>query len=110
MDLRLPRLQVEKTYDLKPTLEAVGVHRAFSEHADYSGMSAHSGLHGQNFLHRAFLVVTEEGVEATAGTGVGFKVSSAASCEFVHCNHPFLFFIRHRETDSILFFGKFSSP
>nr|BAC27072.1 unnamed protein product [Mus musculus] len=110
VDLRLPRLQVEETYDQEPVLEAVGIHSAFSEHADYSGMSARSGLHAQNFLHRSFLVVTEEGVEATAGTGVGLKVSSAASCELVHCNHPFLFFIRHRESDSILFFGKFSSP
>ncbi|XP_028631488.1 serpin B13 isoform X2 [Grammomys surdaster] len=110
VDLRLPRLQVEETYDLKPMLEAVGVHRAFSERANYSGMSAHSGLHAQNFLHRSFLVVTEEGVEATAGTGVGFKVLLTASYELVHCNHPFLFFIRHRESDSILFFGKFSSP
>ncbi|XP_021030148.1 serpin B13 isoform X2 [Mus caroli] len=110
VDLRLPRLQVEESYDLEPVLEAVGIHSAFSEHADYSGMSARSGLHAQNFLHRSFLVVTEEGVEATAGTGVGLKVSSAASCELVHCNHPFLFFIRHRESDSILFFGKFSSP
>ncbi|EDL91753.1 serine (or cysteine) peptidase inhibitor, clade B (ovalbumin), member 13 (predicted) [Rattus norvegicus] len=110
VDLRLPRLKVEETYDLQPTLEAVGIHSAFSEHADYSGMSAHSGLQTQNFLHRSFLVVTEEGVEATAGTGVGFKVLSAASCELVHCNHPFLFFVRHRESDSILFFGRFSSP
>ena len=110
VDLRLPRFHVENTYDLQPMLEAVGVHSAFSEHADYSGMSAHSGLHAQNFLHRSFLVVTEEGVEATAGTGVGFKVSAAASCELVHCNHPFLHFIRHRESDSILFFGKISSP
>lgn len=110
VDLRLPRLQVEETYDLQPVLEAVGIHSAFSEHADYSGMSARSGLHAQNFLHRSFLVVTEEGVEATAGIGVSFKVSSAESCELVHCNHPFLFFIRHRESDSVLFFGKFSSP
>nr|XP_034369435.1 serpin B13 isoform X1 [Arvicanthis niloticus] len=110
VDLHLPRLRVEETYDLKPMLEAVGVFRAFSEHADYSEMSVHSGLHAQNFLHRSFLVVTEEGVEATAGTGVGFKVLLASSCEPVHCNHPFLFFIRHRESDNILFFGKFSSP
>ncbi|XP_052056949.1 serpin B13 isoform X1 [Apodemus sylvaticus] len=110
VDLRLPRLHVEDTYELEPTLGAVGIHSAFSEHADYSGMPAHSGLHAQNFLHRSSLVVTEEGVEATAGTGVGFTVSSAASCELVHCNHPFLFFIRHRDSDSILFFGKISSP
>ncbi|KAM7335761.1 hypothetical protein ACRRTK_004254 [Alexandromys fortis] len=110
VDLRLPRMQVEESYELEPVLKGMGMLSAFSENADYSGMSARSGLHAQNFLHRSFLVVTEDGVEATAGTGMGFMVSSAADCELVHCNHPFLFFIRHRESDSILFFGRFSSP
>ncbi|XP_075843501.1 serpin B13 isoform X1 [Microtus pennsylvanicus] len=110
VDLRLPRMQVEESYELEPVLKGMGMLSAFSEDADYSGMSARSGLHAQNFLHRSFLVVTEDGVEATAGTGMGFMVSSAADCELVHCKHPFLFFIRHRESDSILFFGRFSSP
>ncbi|XP_035300736.1 serpin B13 isoform X2 [Cricetulus griseus] len=110
VDLHLPRMQVEESYELEATLEAMGLRSAFREHADYSGMSAHSGLQAQKFLHRSFVVVTEEGVEATAGTGMGFMVSSAAGCELMHCNHPFLFFIRHRESDSILFFGRFSSP
>ncbi|XP_057626791.1 serpin B13 isoform X1 [Chionomys nivalis] len=110
VDLHLPRMQVEERYELEPVLKGMGMLSAFSEHADYSGMSARSGLHAQNFLHRSFLVVTEDGVEATAGTGMGFMVSSTADCELVHCNHPFLFFIRHRESDSILFFGRFSSP
>ncbi|KAK7799974.1 hypothetical protein U0070_022909 [Myodes glareolus] len=110
VDLRLPRMQVEESYELEPVLKGMGLFTAFSEHADYSGMSARSGLQAQNFLHRSFLVVTEEGVEATAGTGMGFMVSSDGGCELVHCNHPFLFFIRHRESDSVLFFGRFSSP
>lgn len=110
VDLRLPRFQVEESYDLEHTLGSMGLSRAFSERADFSGMAVRSGLHAQNFLHRSFVVVTEEGVEATAGTGVSLKVSSAAACELVHCNHPFLFFIRHSESDKILFFGRFSSP
>ncbi|KAL6030706.1 hypothetical protein STEG23_029396, partial [Scotinomys teguina] len=109
VDLRLPHMQVEESYELEPMLKAMGMSTAFSEHGDYSGMSARSGLHAQKFLHRSFMVVTEEGVEAAAGTGLNFTVS-AAGCELVHCNHPFLFFIRHRESDSILFFGRFSSP
>ncbi|XP_051004176.1 serpin B13-like [Acomys russatus] len=110
VDLRLPRLRVEWSYELEHVLEAMGMHSAFSEQADYSAMSTHSGLYAQKFLHRSFMVVTEEGVEATAGTGVGFGVLSAVGCETVHCNHPFLFFVRFSESDNILFFGRFSSP
>ncbi|XP_008838883.1 serpin B13 isoform X2 [Nannospalax galili] len=110
VDLRFPRFHVEESYDLQPVLVDLGMRDVFSERADYSGMSARSGLHAQKFLHRSFLVVTEEGAEAAAATGVGFTVSSTPGCELVLCNHPFLFFIRHSESNSILFFGKFSSP
>ncbi|XP_047382565.1 serpin B13 [Sciurus carolinensis] len=111
VNLRLPRLEVEGTYDLEPVLVAVGLEEAFSElGADYSGMCLRSGLQAQKFLHRSFVQVTEEGAEATAATGISYIVSSALGCEQVHCNHPFLFFIRHRESSSILFFGRFSSP
>ncbi|XP_062933352.1 serpin B13 isoform X5 [Cynocephalus volans] len=111
VNLHLPRFEVEESYDLEDVLAAIGMGDAFSEQkADYSGMSPRSGLHAQKFLHRSFMVVTEEGTEATAATSIGFTVSSAAGYENVHCNHPFLFFVRHNESSSVLFFGRFSSP
>ncbi|XP_008591308.1 PREDICTED: serpin B13 isoform X1 [Galeopterus variegatus] len=111
VNLHLPRFEVEESYDFEDVLAAMGMGDAFSEQkADYSGMSPRSGLHAQKFLHRSFMVVTEEGTEATAATSIGFTFSSAAGYENVHCNHPFLFFVRHNESSSILFFGRFSSP
>ncbi|XP_059562286.1 serpin B13 isoform X3 [Myotis daubentonii] len=111
VDLHLPRFEVEDSYDLEAALGAMGLGDAFSElEADYSGASPRSGLHAQKFLHGSFVVVTEEGTQAAAGTGMGFAVTSAPSYETFHCNHPFLFFIRHNESNSVLFFGKFSSP
>ncbi|XP_069323996.1 serpin B13-like isoform X1 [Eulemur rufifrons] len=111
VSLHLPRFQVEERYDLEAVLAAMGMGDAFTERrADYSGMSPRSGLHAQKFLHSSFIVVTEEGTEAAAATGVGFNVTSAPGVENVHCDHPFLFFIKHNESNSILFFGRFSSP
>ncbi|XP_019513230.1 PREDICTED: serpin B13 [Hipposideros armiger] len=111
VNLRLPRLEVEDSYNLEAILPAMGLGAAFSEHeAAYSGMSPLSGLHAQQFLHRSFMVANEEGTEAAAATGVGFVVTSEAGHEAFHCNHPFLFFIRHNGSSSILFFGRFSSP
>ncbi|XP_045383375.1 serpin B13 isoform X5 [Lemur catta] len=111
VNLHLPRFQVEERYDLEAVLAAMGMGDAFTERkADYSGMSPRSGLHAQKFLHSSFIVVTEEGTEAAAATGVGLNVTSAPGVENVHCDHPFLFFIKHNESNSILFFGRFSSP
>lgn len=111
MDLHLPRFQVEDSYDLEAALAAVGLAGAFGEReAGGAGPRARPGLRAQSFLHRSLLAVTEEGTEASAATGVGFVVTSVPGCETFHCNHPFLFFIRHNESNSVLFFGRFSSP
>ncbi|XP_045646317.1 serpin B13 isoform X1 [Ursus americanus] len=111
MTLHLPRFEVEDGYDLEAVLAAMRMGEAFSVcRADYPGMSAHSRLQAQKFLHRSFVVVTEEGTESSAATSVGFALTSALGCEHFHCNHPFLFFIKHQESNSILFFGRLSSP
>ncbi|XP_069884940.1 serpin B13-like [Dipodomys merriami] len=110
VDLRLPRLAVTDAYDLEPALRALGMCAAFSEHADYSGMSARSGLRAQHLLHRSELLLSEDGAQAAAATGMDFALFSAPGQEHVHCNHPFLFFIKQAKSDSVLFFGRFSSP
>uniref|UniRef100_A0A8C3WCH6 Serpin B13 n=1 Tax=Catagonus wagneri TaxID=51154 RepID=A0A8C3WCH6_9CETA len=111
VDLHLPRFEVEDSYDLEAVLAAMGVVDAFSEQeASYSEMFTLSGLRAQKFLHRSFAEVTEEGTEATAATGASFAVTFVPGYENFHCNHPFLFFIKHNESNSILFFGRFSSP
>ncbi|XP_055962958.1 serpin B13 isoform X1 [Sorex fumeus] len=106
--VHLPRFRVEDSYDLEA---ALGTSQAPRERrAQNSEHPSGSGLHAQKFLHKSFMVVTEDGTEAGAGTGVGFAVTPAPGYEKFLCNHPFLFFIRHSDSDSVLFFGRFSSP
>ncbi|XP_011829550.1 PREDICTED: serpin B3 isoform X2 [Mandrillus leucophaeus] len=111
VDLHLPRFKVEESYDLKDTLRNMGMVDLFNGDADLSGMTGSRGLAVSEVLHRAFVEVTEEGAEAAAATAVvtGFSSPLLTNEEF-HCNHPFLFFIRQNKTNSILFFGRFSSP
>nr|ACA57865.1 serine proteinase inhibitor, clade B, member 3 (predicted) [Plecturocebus moloch] len=111
VNLHFPRFKVEETYDLKDTLETMGMVDIFSGDADLSGMTGRRGLVVSKVLHKAFVEVTEEGAEAAAATGIVTEIGSAPSTdEEFHCNHPFLFFIRENKTNSILFFGRFSSP
>uniref|UniRef100_F6TXV0 Serpin family B member 3 n=1 Tax=Callithrix jacchus TaxID=9483 RepID=F6TXV0_CALJA len=110
VNLRLPRFKVEEAYDLKDTLRTMGMVDVFSD-ADLSGMAGSRNLVISKVLHKAFVEVTEEGAEATAATGVTTGITSPPPTnEEFHCNHPFLFFIRQNKTNSILFFGRFSSP
>lgn len=109
VDLYLPRFKVEKTYDLKDTLIALGMVDAFStQRANLSGMTEKNNLMVSKVIHKSFVEVTEEGTEAASSTGVSVIVTSAPTYSF-HCDHPFLFFIKHNKTNSILFLGRVSS-
>uniref|UniRef100_A0A8C0D858 Serpin domain-containing protein n=1 Tax=Balaenoptera musculus TaxID=9771 RepID=A0A8C0D858_BALMU len=110
VNLHLPRFKVEESYDLKATLEALGMVDAFSEgKADFSGMTGRRDLVVSKVIHKSFVEVNEEGTEAAAATGVECLLSSSIPDSF-HCDHPFLFFIKHKKTNSILFYGRVSSP
>ncbi|XP_054439861.1 serpin B10 [Pteronotus mesoamericanus] len=109
--LHLPRFKLEETYDLKSALRSMGMSDAFTpSKADFSGMSAEGQLFLSNVFHKAFVEINEQGTEAAAGTGseVEFRIK-LPSIEF-NADHPFLFFIRHNKTKSIVFYGRLCSP
>uniref|UniRef100_A0A8C6RTA2 Serpin B4-like n=2 Tax=Nannospalax galili TaxID=1026970 RepID=A0A8C6RTA2_NANGA len=109
--LSLPRFKVEEKYDLEDVLEHMGIKDAFSSgKADFSGMSESLDLVVSKALHKSFVEVTEEGTEASASTGVEISLTSSPISEDFACDHPFLFFIKESKTNSILFFGRVSSP
>lgn len=111
VQLHLPKFKLEESYDLKSTLSSMGMTDAFSQSkADFSGMSLERNLFLSNVFHKAFVEINEQGSEAAAGTGS--EVSFRIRLPFIEFNadHPFLFFIRHNKTNSILFYGRFCSP
>lgn len=111
IELHLPQFKVEETYDLKPMLKALGMVDAFTEgKADFSGMSKIRELMVSEVFHKSFVEVNEEGTEATAVTGAVIVATSAVLPDSFHCDHPFLFLIKHKKTNSLLFYGRVSSP
>uniref|UniRef100_A0A4W2BWY4 Serpin domain-containing protein n=1 Tax=Bos indicus x Bos taurus TaxID=30522 RepID=A0A4W2BWY4_BOBOX len=111
VDLYLPRFKVEESYNLVPTLQALGMVDAFCGGvANFSGMNGSRDLAVSKVIHKSFVEVTEEGTEAAAATGVVFTRTSLPFRERFRCDHPFLFLIKHIKTNSILFCGRVSSP
>ncbi|XP_021177003.2 leukocyte elastase inhibitor isoform X2 [Fundulus heteroclitus] len=108
--IHLPKFKLEEDYELKDHLSKMGMTDVFcAGKADLTGMNAEGGLFLSTVAHKAFVDVNEEGTEAAAATA-GMVSFCMLREEHFQADHPFLFFIRHNKTKSILFFGRFSSP
>lgn len=108
--VHLPKFKLEEDYELNEPLAKLGMTDVFCEaKADLSGMNGEGGLFLSTVTHKAFLEVNEEGTEAAAATA-GMVAFCMLREEHFTADHPFLFFIRHNKTKSILFLGRFSSP
>jgi serpin B len=92
--------------------EGMGAGLAFSDDADFGGISKER-LKIDDVLHKSFVDMGEEGTEAAAATAVtmvrlaAFKPKEQKA--FV-ADHPFLFIIRNRMTDTVLFQGRLADP
>jgi len=105
----LPRFQLSAEYDLKQTLIDLGMPLAFSPEADFGNFNGGKDPLGLSAVfHKAVIEVNEKGTEASAGTGVSITERSEP-IEF-KADHPFVFLVRDRRSDSLLFLGRVSNP
>lgn len=107
-EIRLPRFECETDVQLSETLSDLGMPLAFSPDADFGGMVEGDGgpLWIDEVYHRAFVSVDEEGTEAAATTAVGMAEAALVGSFDLAFDRPFLFCIRDRPTDAVLFLGR----
>ena len=108
--ISLPKFELDTKYFMKNTLSALGMPTAFSQNADFSGMTGNKDLFIDFVIHQAYVRVDEEGTEAAAATAVGMKLTAVAPRNVFKADHPFIFIIQEKETGNILFFGRVVDP
>jgi serpin B len=109
--LTLPRFEVESDFSLADALAAMGMPDAFSNAADFSGMTGDRDLFISEVVHKAFVSVDEAGTEAAAATAVVMKrLSLPEEPVEVTVDQPFIFLIRDIQTGAILFVGRVVDP
>jgi serpin B len=110
--LTMPRFEFDSSFSLKEALSAMGMPLAFSEMADFSGMTGNRDLFIMDVVHKAFVSVDEEGTEAAAATAVIMGETAMPPSEAVEVtiDRPFIFLIRDIETGAILFVGRTLDP
>ncbi len=108
--LTMPRLEFESSFGLKKALTALGMGVAFTESADFSGMTGKRDLLIQDVLHKAFVSVDEAGTEAAAATAVIVGTTSVPLPAEFKADRPFIFLIRDIPTASTIFVGRVLNP
>ncbi len=106
--VNLPRFKIEsQSVSLTGVLTALGITDAFNPMlADFSGISTER-LVISDVVHKAFVQVDEEGIEAAAATGLIMRATSMPMPpKLFRADHPFIFFIRHNASGTILFAGR----
>ncbi|CAH1995221.1 unnamed protein product [Acanthoscelides obtectus] len=72
-----------------------------------SGNFQNPGLYASNVIHKVYMDITETGTEAAASTAIALARSTEVT---FRVDVPFLFFIRHEFTKTILFWGSVTEP
>ncbi|NQT71457.1 MAG: serpin family protein [Chloroflexi bacterium] len=109
--LSLPKFTYESDFSLAKTLKEMGMPKAFSMDADFSGMDGTKNLFISDVFHKAFVAVDEEGTEAAAATAVIISLKAVPIVDVeLTIDRPFIYLIRDTGTGTILFMGRVLNP
>ena len=111
INLKMPRFTLENKMDLTPTLQALGMKKAFSGGADFSSMSD-VATYISLVQQATRLKVDEEGSEGAAVTVIVSDLMRPLPEEEVDffLDRPFLFQILEPATGTVLFMGQVGLP
>ncbi|XP_078239878.1 alpha-1-antiproteinase S-like [Pogona vitticeps] len=106
VELFLPRFSISGSYDVKNTLQKMGITDVFKDCADLSGMTGKPKLKVSKAIHKTYLNIHENGTEAAATTLMEMVLMS---CPLViRFNRPFCVSITIDR--NILFLGRVQDP
>ncbi len=105
-----PKFKFSYEQSLVKALKTLGLEIAFTDDADFSGITDKEDILISKVLHKTFIKVDEEGTEAAAVTSVTLGTTSVGPGEPFTADHPFVFIIKEKYTKAILFIGVVANP
>lgn len=106
LEVTFPKFKMEYDRDMNEIFTpATGLGIVFSPRANYSGFVEDFFI--SNIIHKAAIVVTEEGTIASAASGGHFIQRQSQSMVF---NSPFVFYVYHACDGLVLFQGRYAYP
>jgi serpin B len=112
IDLRMPRFHLLAQTELSSALSTLGMPVAFTDRADFSGITKQVRLAISAVQHGADLKADEAGTVAAAATGIAISPTAVLPGRIARLSldHPFLLFLRDDSSGAILFAGRVADP
>jgi len=113
IQIHLPKFKFEYKNKLNDELINMDMGIAFDPYnADFSKINSLEQLFISRVIHKSFIEVNEEGTEAAAVTMVEISLTSSGGETGIHfyVNQPFIFAIKEKYTNTIIFIGKVMEP
>lgn len=111
--LSIPHIKLESSVELSDVLKNAGLKSAFTNKADFSGITNEKPVRIEQVLHKTWIELDEEKTEAAAATAISVMIGAATprddSAVFI-ADHPFVFFILDNSNRAILFMGRYVMP
>lgn len=112
VDVKLPVFKTESHFGLEEILPTMGMPSAFDGfNSDFSKFCKKPTFISK-VIHKSYIEVNEEGTEAAAVTAIGKDVFSISPSEFkdpeFHADHPFIYIISEKSTNTIFFMGEYN--
>ncbi len=104
--LTMPKFTLSTSMILNETLKNMGVREAFTNHADFKGMTTSGPVCLDIVKQKCYIDVNEEGTEAAAVTSAQIRMTAMLEETIMNVDRPFFFMIADRENENILFIGK----
>jgi serpin B len=113
VSLALPKFRQRAAFGLVPALRQLGIDTAFTDRADFSGITSAERLFIDAVVHQAYIDVDEQGTEAAAATAITMRPMAAIREPdpiTMTVDRPFLFAIIDTASGLPLFLGQVVRP
>lgn len=111
---RMPEFTMDDSRKLNGALKKLGMRRAFTDRAQFSGITDEEELKIDTVLHKTHMTLDREGTRAAAVTEAEMEVATALPEELptvkITLNRPYLFFVLEKKTMAPVFAGIVNVP
>jgi serpin B len=109
VDVAFPKFKTGSNINLANYFAEMGLEEAFSNQADFTGISDKTTKLSKIF-HQSFIEVNEKGTEASAASAAIGTAKGISEAPLFKADRPFIYLIKENKNNQVVFMGRLMNP